>query len=30
VNDRLQKALESELRRMTVADLVSSHIGRPA
>ena len=26
VNDRLQKVLESELKRMTVADLVSSYI----
>ena len=30
VNQRLEKALESELKRMTVADLVSSFIGKPA
>jgi Rrf2 family protein len=30
VNDRLEKALETELNRMTVADLVESHIGRTA
>jgi Rrf2 family protein len=30
VNDRLEKVMESELRRMTVADLVASHIDRPA
>jgi len=30
VNDRLQKALETELKGMTVADLVTKYIGRPA
>ena len=30
VNDRMQKVLESELKRMTVAGLVASHIDRPA
>ena len=30
VNDRLEKVLETELKRMTVADLVAGHIGRPA
>ena len=30
VNERLEKVLESELKRMTVADLVSDFIGRPA
>lgn len=27
VNDRLEKALESELRKMTIADLVSEFVG---
>ena len=30
VNDRLERVLESELKRMTVADLVASHIDPPA
>lgn len=29
VNTRLEKALESELKKMTVADLVSKYIGSP-
>jgi len=28
VNDRLEKVLESELRRMTIADLLASHVDR--
>lgn len=28
VNDRLEKALESELKRMTIAKLVASHVGQ--